>query len=261
MDLNLKDKHVFIAGASRGIGEGIARGFLAEGARVALTARAPGPLEETREGLARTFGNDRVWAMAGDMTQTADIAGALDGAESALGPAHVAIANVGIDNSPFGYDVPDDHWETGINQNFLSGARLAREWLKRTMARPAEARAGANMVLISSIAGVDALGTALTYGAMKAATNHLTKELAKLSGKHGIRINVIAPGNIIFPGGVWEKNTTARPDDWNRWVKREVALRRFGTPEEIANAALFLASDRAAFVTGHVMVVDGGQVK
>lgn len=261
MDLNLKDKHVFVAGASRGIGEGIVRAFLGEGARVSLTARTPGPLEEARQGFAKTFGEDKVWALAGDMTQTAGIAAALDGAEKALGPVHVAVANVGVDTSPFGYDVPDDKWESGIDQNFLSGARLGREWLRRTMARPAEERQGANMILISSIAGVDSLGTTLSYGSMKAATNHLTKEMAKLSGRHGIRINAIAPGNILFPGGVWDTNTKARPDDWGRWIKREVALRRFGTVEEIANAALFLASDKASFVTGAVMVVDGGQVK
>lgn len=261
MELNLKDKHVFVAGASRGIGEGIVRAFLNEGARVTLTARTAGPLEEVRQGYAKAYGADRVWAKAGDMTQTADIIAALDGAEKVFGPADVAVANVGVDTSPFGYDVPDDKWESGIAQNFLSGARLAREWMRRTMARPEAERQGANMILISSIAGVDSLGTTLSYGSMKAATNHLTKELAKLSGRHGIRINAIAPGNILFPGGVWDRNTKARPEDWARWVKREVALRRFGTVDEIAHAALFLASDKASFVTGAVMVVDGGQVK
>jgi 3-oxoacyl-[acyl-carrier protein] reductase len=261
MELNLRDKHVFVAGASRGIGEGIVRAFLNEGARVSLTARTAGPLEEKRQELAKAYGEDRVWAKAGDMTRTADIAAALDGAQAALGPAHVAVANVGVDSSPFGYDVPDDKWESGIDQNFLSGARLAREWMRRTMDRPADERQGANLILISSIAGVNSMGTTISYGTMKAATNHLAKELARVSGRHGIRINAIAPGNILFPGGAWDTNTKARPDDWSRWVKREVALRRFGTVDEIANAALFLASDKASFVTGSVMVVDGGQVK
>lgn len=261
MDLEFKGRHVFVAGASRGIGEGIARGFLAEGASVALTARSPGPLAEAHERFAGEFGADRMWSKAGDMTDTATLAAALDEAEAALGPAHIAIANVGLDAAPAGFDMPDDKWESGINQNFLSGARLAREWLRRVMARPAEQRAGANLILISSIAGVEALGTPLTYGTMKAATNHLGQELAKIAGREKIRVNVIAPGNIIFPGGSWEKNVAARPDDWNRWIRREVALKRFGTPEEIANACLFLASPRASFITGAVIPVDGGQVR
>lgn len=261
MDLELKDRHVFVAGASRGIGEGIARGFLKEGAKVSLTARGANALEETRAAFAKEFGEDRVFARSGDMTDANVIAAALEEAEAALGPAHVAVANVGVDNAPLGFDLPDDKWESGIKQNFLSGARLGREWLKRVMARPEAERQGANLILISSIAGVEALGSTLSYGTMKAATNHLGQELAKIAGKDNIRVNVVAPGNIIFPGGSWEKNVADRPDAWNRWVRREVALKRFGTPEEIANACLFLASPRASFLTGAVIPVDGGQVK
>ena len=202
-----------------------------------------------------------MFARAGDMTDTATLAATLDAAEAALGPAHVAIANVGLDNAPPGFDVPDEKWESGIRQNFLSGARLAREWLRRTVARTAAERVGANLIMISSIAGVEALGTALTYGSMKAATNHLGQELAKIAGREGVRVNVVAPGNIIFPGGDWEKRSRERPEAWTRWINREVALRRFGTPAEIADACLFLASARAGFVTGAVLPVDGGQTK
>lgn len=261
MDLGLKDKHVFIAGASQGIGEGIARAFLGEGARVSISARGAEKLEALRAALADRHGADRVWAGTGDMTDTATIARTLDAAEAALGPAHVAIANVGLDNAPSGFDVPDDKWESGMRQNFLSGARLAREWLRRTTARPAEERAGANMILISSIAGLEALGTSLTYGTMKAATNALGKELAKIAGRENIRVNVVAPGNILFPGGNWEARVNARPDPWNKWIRREVALRRFGTPAEIGDACLFIASARAGFLSGAVIPVDGGQVK
>lgn len=261
MDLGFKDRHVFIAGASQGIGEGIARAFLDEGAKVALTARNAAKLEAKRAELAGLYGPERVWAASADMTDGTAIGRALDAAEAALGPAHVAIANVGIDSSPAGFEVPDEKWESGISQNFLSGARLAREWLRRTTARPEVEREGANLILISSIAGVDALGTPLPYGTMKAATNALGKELAKIAGRENIRVNVVAPGNIIFPGGDWEARVNARPDPWNKWVRREVALRRFGTPAEIGDACLWIASRHATFLTGAVIPVDGGQVK
>lgn len=261
MDLKLSGKHVFVAGASRGIGHAIAEAFLTEGAKVALTARSQGPLDEAHAGFAKRFGTHRVFKYAGDMTATGPIAEALETSEAALGPVHTVVANVGLDKAPPGFDVNDDLWDAGLAQNFLGSVRLAREALKRTMPKPKDEREGFNIIFISSIAGLEALGTPLTYGSSKAAVNHAAQELAKLTGREGVRVNVVAPGNIIFPGGDWEKRVAERPDAWNRWINREVALRRFGKPEEIADAVVFLASARASFVSGAIWTVDGGQMK
>jgi 3-oxoacyl-[acyl-carrier protein] reductase len=257
VELGLSGKTIFIAGASRGIGLGIAEACLKEGAKVALTARGEAALEDTRKALAATYGADRLFALSGDMRDSAVIERALDEAEKALGPIVGAVANVGLHPCPPGFDVDDATWDAGFTQNLDSAYRLARGALKRMQPRGA-----GSIVLISSIAGFQALGTPLTYGTAKAACNHLGKELARLAGPAGVRVNVIAPGNIIFPGGDWEARSTGpRAEAWKRWIDREVSLKRFGRPEEIGEVAAFLMSDRASFLTGAVIPVDGGQVR
>lgn len=257
MDLSLKDKVVFVAGASRGIGLGIVESCLAEGAKLALTARGAEALEETRARLADQYGADKVWALAGDMRETAFIERSLSEAEAALGPIWGAVANVGLHPCPPGFDVDDETWAAGVHQNLTSAQRLARGALRRMVPR-----GEGSIVMITSIAGLGALGTPLTYGTSKAGMNHLTKELARIAGPKGVRVNAIAPGNIIFPGGTWEERSTGeRADNWWRWVRREVPLQRFGTPEEIGAAAVFLISPRASFVHGAVIPVDGGQTR
>lgn len=257
MDLGLAGKHVFVAGASRGIGLGIVEALLAEGANVALTARGPEALDAARAELAARYGAERVWAKAGDMRDTAMIETALAEAVTALGPLYGAVANVGLHPCPAGPVVDDAIWDAGFAQNLDSAYRLARATLKHLSGGP-----GGGLVMITSIAGLAALGTPLTYGTAKAAMNHLTKELAALTGPKNIRINAIAPGNIIFPGGSWEERSTGpRAEAWNRWIKREVPLQRFGTPAEIGSVAAFVLSDKASFLTGAIIPVDGGQTK
>jgi 3-oxoacyl-[acyl-carrier protein] reductase len=257
MDLQLKDRMIFVAGASRGIGLAIVEACLAEGAKVAMTARGAEALEAERARLAGRYGEDHVWARAGDMRQAAVIDAALDAAEAALGPVWGAVANVGLYPTPPGFEVDDATWDAALTQNLDSAFRLGRSTLRRMTPR-----GEGSLVFISSIAGLAALGSPLTYGTSKAAMAHMAKEMAKLAGPANVRVNTVAPGNIIFPGGDWEARTTGpEKDTWLRWIGREVPLKRFGKPEEIASAVTFVLSPVSSFLTGATIPVDGGQTR
>lgn len=256
MDLQLKDRVVLIAGASRGIGLAIAEALLAEGAKVALTARGAEGLEKVRVDLSKRHGAGRVWAQAGDMQNTAVIDQVIARVEAEFGPLWGAVANVGLHPCPPGFEIDDETWNASFSQNLDSAYRFARTSLRRMSARGEGA-----LLFISSVCGVQVVGSPLPYGVAKAGMNHMAKELARIAGPLGVRVNAIAPGNIIFPGGDWEKRTQADPALWREWIDREVPLQRFGIPSEIGVPAAFFLSPIATFLTGAVLQVDGGQLR
>jgi 3-oxoacyl-[acyl-carrier protein] reductase len=256
MDLSLRDKVAFIAGSSRGVGLAIAQAFLREGAKVVISGRQPGPLDQAEASLTAEAGQDRVVAILGDMTREADLEQALGLVQARFGGLDAVVANLGSGTGRPGWDLSPDDWHSALTINLLGSMALASKAMSRLIAR-----GGGSITFISSIAGLEAVSAPLGYSTAKAAVLSAMKSLARLAGPQGVRVNAVAPGNVLFPGGSWERKLMERRQFFEDYIRTEVPLQRFAHPAEIADAVVFLASERASFITGACLVVDGGQTR
>jgi 3-oxoacyl-[acyl-carrier protein] reductase len=269
MDLGLAGKACLVAGASRGIGRAIALSLAREGARVAAVARGEADLaalvEELRGVGAGAGASDVAGAGGGatgagdhtsivaDVTTAAGATAAVEGAVRAFGGLDVVVAVVGKSFARDAATMDDDDFAKSLDMNLWSSVRVAQRAVPHLTAR-----GGGSITLISSIWGREA-GGAPGYNVAKAGVIALAKALARDHAKHNIRVNSVAPGSILFPGGGWDRRLKADPAAIQAMIERELPFGRFGTPEEVADVVAFLASPRAAWIAGACVVVDGGQ--
>lgn len=250
MNLDLSDKVALVTGASQGIGFGIAKALSEEACSVMISARNAARLSDAETSLGPKCASRK--ADATDPVQCEELV-----AETiqAFGRLDIVVCNVGSGRSAApGTERPAD-WATAFELNLgaaLHTIRAAEDALSRT---------GGAIVCVSSIAGLEVLGAPLTYSSAKAALNAYVRGAARPLAQKGIRINAVAPGNILFPGSVWERKLTEDKGGVDAMLEREVAMKRLGSPEEIGAVVAFIASSKASFMTGEVVVVDGGQVR
>ena len=252
MNLGLSSKIVLVTGASRGIGASIAEGFVKEGAHVIIVSRGSQNLYEVEKSLKDRYPNSTIHAEKCDCTDVNALNDLKNKLDQVYGRLDVVVANIGDGASVADVIPGDEHWQKTWSVNFESALYTARTFL------PMLQVSRGNILFISSIAGVEAIGAPVDYSTAKMAVIALAKNMAKkLSDK--VRVNVIAPGNIMFAGSSWDMKFRKSPQKVANIIKSTVPMNRFGLPEEIADSAVFLCSDRASFITGSTLVIDGGQ--
>ena len=254
MDLGLTDKIAIVTGSSRGLGLASARALVAEGCRVCICARGEERLAEAAvevEAAARR--PNMVTAVQADVSTEAGVELVVARTVEAFGGLDILVNNVGRAAGAGLLDTSDAEWQAALDETLFPAIRASR------LAVPhIRQRGGGAILMIASIYGREA-GGRMTYNAVKAAEISLAKALAQQLAPMNIRVNSIAPGSIMFPGGSWHKRQQADPDGIADFVRRELPFGRFGRPEEVGNVVAFLASPKASWISGASIVVDGCQ--
>jgi 3-oxoacyl-[acyl-carrier protein] reductase len=252
MDLGLCNKRVLVTGASKGIGFSIAKAFLAEGAKVFVVSRGLDQLNKTKDFFVKEFGQSQVFMEKCDCTDPRSIELLKKSIKKQWSGIDIVVANIG-DGRSVPDAIPDDiQWKKTWDSNFESALHTARSFL------PMLKDSKGSLLFISSIAAMEAFGAPVDYSTAKAAVVALSKNMARKLAKE-VRVNVLAPGNIYFNEGSWDEKVKQDKDKVKEIIESTVPMNRFGLPEEVADAAVFICSERAKFITGSVIVVDGGQ--
>ena len=256
MDLGLRGKSVLVTAASKGMGKACAMGFAAEGARVAMCARTEGDVKTAAEEVRAKTGAE-VLGMTADVTKAADVKSIVARTKETFGGIDVLVANCGGPPRGMLHEMTDEQWYGAFEVSLLSVVRLVRE-----VTPIMRARRWGRVLTIQSVSIKQPVEGLLLSNAVRPGVAGLSKTLAPELGKDNITINVVCPGRIMtdrFLGGA--KQSGMPMADYVARSAQDVPLGRIGTPEEFANVVVFLASERASYVTGTVIQVDGGMVR
>ena len=245
--VDFTDYRVAIAGGSRGIGRAITLGFLKAGAAVSACARGQAGLDA----LTKDAGThaSRLHAQRCNLADANNITSWIAAAAQAMGGIDVLVNNA----SGYGFAEEDEAWQADFNIDLMAAVRASRAALPHL-----KQSRHACILHTSSIAAFHPRRSGPPYAAMKAALSHYAKTQALVLAEHRIRVNAVAPGSIDFPGGAWDRIRQENPAQYAD-VLAKIPFGRYGNPEEVACAALFLASPWAGWITGQTLCVDGGQ--
>lgn len=224
---------MLVTGGNRGIGLAVARAFAAEGHKVAVTYRSDPP--------------DGLFAVRCDVTSAGEVDRAFTAVEDELGPVEILVSNAGVNADQLLLSMKEEAWTSVLDANLTGAYRVAR----RATPKMIRARWG-RMIFVSSVVAFSGSPGQANYAASKAGLVGLARSLAREIGSRGVTVNVVAPGFVDTD------MTAALPEARRDEILGQVPLGRMATPEEVAQAVLFLASEGSGYVTGAVLPVDGG---
>jgi 3-oxoacyl-[acyl-carrier protein] reductase len=260
MDLGLKGKVVLVTGGSKGIGKGVARLLMEEGAKVSICARTKSDLDRTAAELQKATGGE-VFTVAGDLTTPGEAEKIVEATIGRFGRIDVLINNAGAAPGGLILDLTEEDWAKALQLKFMGYVRCTRAVLPHMLRQ-----GGGRIVNVVGNDGVKPIAIELTPSAANAADLAMTVALAEQYGRHNICVNAVNPGPVMTER--WDglvagiaKTRGITPDEANKRAERSIPLGRICTVEEVANVVVFVASDRASFMNGAMITLDGGQRK
>jgi 3-oxoacyl-[acyl-carrier protein] reductase len=254
MDLQLTDKVAIVTGSSRGLGLASARSLIAEGCRVCICGRGSEQLAAAAievEAVARR--PNMIMTVQADVSTADGVGMVIERTVERFGGLDILVNNVGRAAGTDLLDTSDAEWQAAFDETLIPAIRASR------LAVPhMKQRGGGAIIMIASIWGRES-GGRMTYNAVKAAEISLGKSLAQQLASLNIRVNSVAPGSILFPGGSWHKRQQADPQGIADFIKRDLPFGRMGRADEVGSVVAFLASPRASWISGASITVDGCQ--
>ncbi|GAB1855234.1 SDR family NAD(P)-dependent oxidoreductase [Flavobacteriaceae bacterium MHTCC 0001] len=242
---SLKNKLALVTGGGTGIGLGIAKAFVDAGAKVVITGRRESVLHEAIKVLGK-----QAFYKVNDITDKAAIPTLVEDIERNIGSIDILVNNAGIHHKAWAQDTSDEDFERVIQTNLISVFALTRECAKKMIARQS-----GSIIMIGSMAGLFGIDRVIAYSASKTALTGLVNSLTTEYSKHNVRVNAIAPGWIESNMFL---NAINKDEARKQQITNRIAMDHFGKTEDIGNAAVFLSSEGAKYITGVILPVDGG---
>jgi gluconate 5-dehydrogenase len=246
---DLTGRVALVTGSSRGIGNVIATGLAEAGATVVLNGLDRERLEKARAELAGRFGDERIAAVAFDVTEPAAVAAGIDEVERRIGPVRVLVNNAGVQHRVPMLKLAVEDWDRVVRTDLTSAFLVGRE-----VARHMVARGTGKIVNICSVQSELARPTIAAYTAAKGGLRNLTRAMTAEWARHGIQINALAPGYIHTE----MTQNLVDDDEFSSWILGRTPAARWGSPADLVGPAVWLASDGSDYVNGQVIYVDGG---
>jgi len=250
MIIDIKNKRFLITGSTRGIGFGIAKRLINEKCKVVITGKNPINLKKA----IHKINSKNLYGFCSDLTNENEIDDVIDFAIKKLSGIDVLICNLGSGKFKSKNFQHTNEWERIFNLNFWSTFKTITKsikYLKKTKG---------NIICISSIVGnVKIKNSPIPYSLSKNLLNKYCEFMTSKIAKHGIRINSISPGNILFPGSVWDEKLKTNKNNTKKYIKKNVPLNKFGKIDDISNMIIYISSEKSKFINGANFVIDGGQ--